>query len=149
MSQIRESLRLYSEIETKLRAAKGNPLTIGDLLKMPEFGGYKYYRINDYLKQLRKRKLVVQVPVFKPDNKNERFGYVWYEDAIAPAPKAVSTLVPPIIEEPVNVQHTLSQMNIDVSKLQVPKKELHIKVNENNSITITTSKVRITIEVPE
>lgn len=132
MSQIRDVIKVYNVIETQLKAAKGQPLTVNDFLLNPDLKGEERYRILDCLKQLHNKKLVYKVPVHNLHNKKEKVGYIWKESATP----ETSVIEPAKIEVPKTQKEK-----------QVPE-DLRIKINDDKSITIITEKIRITIEVP-
>jgi len=99
------------------------PLSIGMIQQCPDLNDAKFEQIRDLLRRMKERGQVRTVPVNNPGTR-DRIGYEWIHDQASPRP----SLPPPV------------KALLD---------EVRLKINDDHSITITTPKIRVTIEVPK
>jgi hypothetical protein len=98
------------------------PLSIGMIQQCPDLKDAKFEQIRDLLRRMKERGQVRAVPVSNPGTK-DRIGYEWIADG-----QTRPHLPPPV------------KALLD---------EVRLKINDDHSITITTPKIRVTIEVPK
>ena len=110
------------------------PLSIRELLDCPQFAGASYLQMRDSLKQLHKHGKVRRVPSTSKYLR-DRAAFEWIVD------KSMVTDFLRGTSAPIQPKFTAAPIS--------PVQDLRIKVNEDASITIITSHIRITIEVPK
>jgi hypothetical protein len=98
------------------------PLSIGMIQECPDLKDAKFEQIRDLLRRMKERGQVRAVPVVNPGRK-DRIGYEYVHG---------QTIARPPLPEPV-------KKILD---------EVRLKINDDHSVTITTPKIRVTIEVP-
>lgn len=124
MGTLTESARVYNIVTAKLQHAT-HALTLNEVLECPDLKGVDMWRIRDCVRSLHKsgkvRKLTVSTP-----NPRERVGYEWRKPGDT-------------VKEEIEGRS---------AKREVTQEDLRIRVNQDRSVTIITSKIKITIEVP-
>jgi len=122
-----EIAKLYNIISAKLQHAP-YALSIRELNETPDLSSESNVRIRDALKQLHKKGVIRKVPVSSLSGK-DKVGYEWVKAGLKDGDVIIGqpvTLVKPV----------------------VPSEDIRIKVNADQSITIITRSIRITVEVP-
>ena len=151
--------RTYNILTAKLQHSFV-PMSVNGFKDMPELRDAKPVQIRDCLRGLHKKGLIRRAVIYNPANRQERVGYEWAR----PAAGYKTSILPMPLTEPKGIQtKTTTQAIIsdipwaeiaackpgDVAPLTAPTvQDLHLKVNDDGSVTIITSKIRITIEVP-
>ena len=127
MNELVDIAKMYNIISAKIQHSP-LPVTARELGEMVELANEKSIRIRDALKQLHKTGKIIKVPVSTLVDRRERVGYQWN-----------------------NKTHVPANLVAAIQGLAKPKEvdDLRIKINEDHSITITTPKIKITIEVPQ
>ncbi len=119
--------KLYNIITARLQHAP-YALSIRELNETPDLSSESNIRIRDAVKQLHKKGIIRKVPN-STLNKKDKVGYEWIKTGMKDGDVIVGqpvTLIKPV----------------------VPSEDIRIKVNADQSITIITRSIRITVEVP-
>lgn len=127
MNELVDIAKMYNIISAKIQHSP-LPVTARELGEMVELANEKSIRIRDALKQLHKTGKIIKVPVSTLVDRRERVGYQWNNKTHVPAGLVAA------------IQGAAKPKEVD---------DLRIKINEDHSITITTPKIKITIEVPQ
>jgi len=115
-----EAAKVYNVLEAKLKHAKV-PLSIKLIKECPDLKNSKEHQVRDCLRNMTKRGLISRVPIFEG---RDRVGYKWGGDTQP---------------DPVNAP----------KKAGAKQEEVRLRINPDKSITILTTKFKVTIEVPE
>jgi hypothetical protein len=121
MEAIIETAKVENIVKAKLQHSLA-PLSMGIIMECPDLKGVAQHRIKHQIDMLKREGKVRTIPMIFP-GRTDRVGYEWVKsgDAKPELPKPVQKLVD----------------------------EVRLKINDDHSITITTPKIRVTIEVPK
>jgi hypothetical protein len=121
MEAIIETAKIENIVRAKLQHSPA-PISLGILMECPDLRGAAEHRIKNQLSILRREGKIRVVPMKFP-GRADRVGYEWIKagEAKPEMPKPVQKLID----------------------------EVRLKINDDHSITITTPKIRVTIEVPK
>ena len=164
MSQIIDIAKMYNIITAKLKHTQV-PISIHDFRSMVELTNETEIRIRDCLKQLHKKGLVRKVPIVQ-NNGRERVGYEWASLSCKLLVQPEVTRAKAIREANFSYASTsnggsggsgktlaIAEQTPALSpgttlKTDKPLDDMRIKINPDQSVTIITKTIRITIEVP-
>jgi hypothetical protein len=121
MEAIIETAKIENIVKAKLQHSP-SPLSMGLIMECPDLRGVTQHRIKHQIDVLKRDGKVRVIPMTFP-GRSDRVGYEWVKqgDAKPDLPKPVQKLID----------------------------EVRLKINDDHSITITTPKIRVTIEVPK
>jgi hypothetical protein len=120
MEALKDTAKTYNVIEARLQHTT-SPMSLNDFCDMPELADVKTTQVRDCLRHLVKLGKAHKTPIFVG---RDRVGYLWGKGQ-------------PTVETPVKSMPALKQ------------EEVRLRINPDKSISILTSKFKITIEVPE
>jgi hypothetical protein len=119
MEAIFEVAKVYNILEAKLKHSKV-PLSLSTIMLCPDLKGAKPTQVRDCMRGLVSRNLAHRCPIFEG---RDRVGFMWGAPPKAP--------------------------NIPLPTPTKSVEEVRLRINPDKSVTILTSKFKVTIEVPE
>jgi hypothetical protein len=116
-----EAAKVANIVEAKMKHST-MPLSLRMVHECVDLSGATETQVKWALRSLCEKGKVRKVPISYPGN-NDRVGFEWLATALTPKPS-----MPPPIKKVLD--------------------EVRLKINDDHSVTITTPKIRVTIEVP-